>query len=309
MEAVNVYAKERSGGLKPEKPSIDREFLIKKILQTCSLFGVLGLLLIIAFVVGESMPALVEIGPANLFLSTRWSPDVANPSAGSYGILNFIVGTLYTTLGGLLIGAPLGIGTAIFLTQIAPQAISSVLMRSVEIMNGIPSVIMGWLGLTILVPRIADLTGTSGYGVLAASIILAIMIFPTVTSISSDALRSVPVDYKEASIAIGATRWQTIRRVLIPAAKDGVLIAVILGMGRAIGETMAVQMVVGNARQIAFSLTERTSTLTSRIITDMGESTGVFRSALFVQGLVLLAIAMLLIILVRKVSREQRIRQ
>jgi phosphate ABC transporter permease protein PstC len=279
------------------------EKLIKWVLFMSASMSILAVGLIFLFIFKESLPAVRNQG-LNLF-TTDWSPNVASPGEGSYGMLAFLWGTIYTTAIGMLIAAPLGIGTAVFIDQIAPRAISGTISRGIELLAGIPSVIIGWFGLTLLVPRLAAWTGTSGYGVLAASLVLMVMALPTITALSVEALRGVPKEYREASVAMGATRWQTTWRTLMPAARRGIMVAVILGMGRAIGETMAVQMVAGNARQMTYSLTERTSTLTSRIITDIGESTGVFRSALFTMGLVLLVIAMLLIIGVKVISREK----
>ncbi|MHB8780017.1 MAG: phosphate ABC transporter permease subunit PstC [Candidatus Geothermincolia bacterium] len=283
----------------------DREWVIEKTLFIFSMMAVLGIILVIVFIARESIPALREVGPGNIFLSARWDPNVADPSAGQYGILVPVVGTLATTLGALIIGTPLAIGTAIFLAEIAPPRTAKLVTRGVELLAGIPSVVFGWIGLIILVPGLARLTGTQGYGILAASVILGIMIIPTITTIARDALEAVPDEYRQGSAGLGATRWQTIRRVQLPAARNGLLVAVILGMGRAIGETMAVQLVIGNARQFPTSLTSVTSTLTSRIVTDMGESSGAFRSVLFVQGLVLLVIAMLIILLIRRITRTK----
>ena len=283
-----------------------RERVIRFALFAMASISIFSVLLILLFIFKESLPAIRSQGFT--LLTTNWSPNVSDPSAGSYGMLAFLNGTILTTLGGMALGAPLGVGTAVFIIQIAPERIEGILRRGIEMLAGIPSVIIGWFGLTLLVPYIARVTGTSGYGVLAASIVLAVMVLPTVVVLSMEALKSLPHELEEASLAMGATRWQTIRHALLPAARRGILVAVILGMGRAIGETMAVQMVVGNARQLAFSLTERTSTLTSRIITDMGESTGVFRSALFAQGLVLLLLVMLLILGVKLVSRDKKVK-
>ena len=284
----------------------ERELGVKAALFLCASLSVLAVFLIFAFIFSESLPAVTKLGFRNLFVSSRWSPNVSSPEAGHYGMLAFLVGTLLTTAGAMLIGAPLGIGTAVFIDQVAPPRLGTVVRRGVELLAGIPSVVIGWFGLTLLVPFIRKATGTSGYGMLAASLVLVVMALPTITALSAETLRSLPVDLKEASVAMGATRWQSIFRVLMPAARDGLIIAVILGMGRAIGETMAVQMVIGNARQLTFSPTQRTSTLTSRIITDMGESTGIFRSALFAQALVLLLLSMILILAIRAVSRRSR---
>ncbi|MDY6796533.1 MAG: phosphate ABC transporter permease subunit PstC [Actinomycetota bacterium] len=281
--------------------AIGREWIVKKVLFVLAMMTVLGIVLIIFFVAKESVPALTDVGLGNLFSST-WQPKT-----GQYGILVFITGTLATTAGGLILGAPLAIGSAIFLTQMAPRRARSIVTRGVELLAGVPSIVLGWLGFTVMVPWIRDLTNSPGTGVLAASILLGIMIIPTITTIAIDALEAVPKSHQEASLAMGATRWQTIRRVQVPAAKSGLLVAIILGMGRAIGETMAVALVIGPASSFPSSLTSPTHTLTTKILIEMGESTGVQRSALFVMGLVLLLIAMALIITIRLVSRERKV--
>lgn len=279
--------------------AIDREWVIRKTLFILAMMTVLGIALIIFFVARESVPAFREAGPANLFGAT-W-----DPKSGRYGMLVFLTGTLTTTVGGLLLGTPLAIGSALFLTQMAPRRARSIMTRGVELLAGVPSIVLGWLGFTVMVPWIRAATGSTGTGILAASIILAIMVLPTITAISKDALEAVPETYLQASLALGATRWQTIRRILLPAAKPGLLVAVILGMGRAIGETMAVALVIGPASAFPTSLTSPTHTMTTKILIEMGESTGVQRSALFAMGLVLLLLAMLLILLVRLVSRSK----
>ncbi|OFW55508.1 MAG: phosphate ABC transporter permease subunit PstC [Candidatus Solincola sediminis] len=279
-----------------------RERYIKLLLMACASLSFLAILLIFIFILRESMPALTKVGFGNLFTSTDWNPD-----KGSFGILAFLNGTILTTLGGLIIGAPLGVGTAIFLDQVAPKKMATVIRRGIELLAGIPSVVIGWFGLIILVPFIARITNSSGYGIAAASVVLAVMVLPTITALSVETLRSLPIELKEASLAMGATRWQSIRTVLLPAAREGILVAVILGMGRAIGETMAVQMVIGNSRQFTLSLFKPTATLTSRLVTDMGEAPpGVFRSSLFAMALVLLIFAMLLIFSVRMITRKRK---
>jgi len=279
---------------------IDREWVVRKTLFVLSMMTVLGVLLIVFFVAKESMPAFTKAGPANLFSST-W-----DPGSGRYGMLIFITGTLTTTVGGLLLGTPLAIGSALFLSQMAPRRVRSFFTRGVELLAGVPSIVLGWLGFTVMVPWLRTATRSPGTGILAASIILAIMVLPTITAITRDALEAVPRSYLDASMAMGATRWQTVRRVLLPAAKPGILVAVILGMGRAVGETMAVALVIGPATAYPTSLTSPTHTLTTKILMEMGESTGVQRSALFAMGLVLLLLSMALIALVRVVSRGEK---
>jgi phosphate transport system permease protein len=276
-----------------------RERYIKMLLMACASLSFLAILLIFLFIFQESLPALTRIGIPNLF-SAAWNPD-----KGQYGMLPFLVGTLLSTLGGLLIGAPLGIGTAVFLDQVAPTRMGNAIQRGVELLAGIPSVVIGWFGLIILVPFIARITNSAGYGIAAASVVLAVMVLPTITALGAETLSSLPPELKEASVAMGATRWQTIRKVLLPAAKEGLLVAVILGMGRAIGETMAVQMVVGNSATFTLNPFQPTGTLTSNLVTNMGEAVGNFRSALFAQALVLLILSMALIFFIRLITRRK----
>lgn len=279
--------------------TIDREWVVKKILFVLAMMAVLGIVLILVMVTKESIPALTKVGPFNLF-STNW-----NPKTGNYGITVFIVGTLLTTLGGLLIAVPLALGTALFLTQMAPRRTGTFVTRGVEILAGIPSIVIGWIGFTLLVPLLAAITRSAGTGILAASIILGIMSMPTITSIARDALETVPASYKQASIGLGATRWQTIWHVILPAAKPGLLVAVILGMGRAIGETVAVALVIGPASTFPKSLTTPTHTLTTKILMEMGESSGLQRSVLFAMALVLLLLSMAMILAVRMATRKK----
>ncbi len=278
---------------------ITREWMIRKILQVAAMVVVVGLAMVIYFMVSESLPAFTRAGPANLF-SALWEPK-----SGRYGMTVFLVGTLATTAGGLLLGTPLALALALFLKEVAPPRARELFARLIELLAGIPSIVLGWLGFTFLVPILRETTDSSGTGILAASIILAVMVMPTITTISRDALEAVPASFREASLALGATRWQTIKGVLLPSAKHGILAAVILGMGRAVGETMAVAMVIGPASVFPTSLTSPTHTLTTKILMEMGESTGVQRSSLFVMGLVLLFLAMAMVLLVRAVSRSR----
>lgn len=278
------------------------EACVKSIMFVCASVSILAVFLIFIFILKESLPAIRELGFGNLFLSTTY-----NPQTGDYGMLGFIWGTLFTTIGAMVIGAPLAIGTALFLDQVAPPRISVVIRRSIELLAGIPSVVIGWFGLIMLVPFLRNLTGTSGFGVFPAVLVLVVMVLPTITTLSAETLKSLPIELNEASAAMGATRWQTIYKVLLPSARDGLLVAVVLGMGRAIGETMAVQMVIGNSRATTFSLFGTTSTLTTRIVTDMAEApSGAPRASLFAMGIVLLLLSMFLIIIIRLISRERR---
>lgn len=283
---------------RPE-PIITKEWIVRKTLFVLAMMTVLGILLIVLMVTKEAIPAITRLGPFNLF-SANW-----DPATGHYGMLVFIVGTLATTLGAMVIGVPIAIGTALFLTQMAPARVAGFVSRGIELLAGIPSIVIGWLGFTILVPFLVKVTGTGGYGILAASLVLGIMIIPTITTIARDALEAVPIAYKQASIGLGATRWQTIWRVILPAAKPGIIVAVILGMGRAIGETVAVALVIGPASAFPRSLTTPTHTLTTKILTEMGESSGIQRSALFAMALVLLLISMGLIVAITRSTTKR----
>jgi phosphate ABC transporter permease protein PstC len=194
----------------------------------------------------------------------------------------------------LVIGVPFGLACAIFLTEFSSKRLRRIIKPIIELLAGIPSVVYGFMGVVILIPFIRETLGGPGLSVLAASIILGIMILPTIISISIDSLQAVPPAYREGSIALGATRWQTTRMVLIPAARSGIIASIILGMGRAIGETMAVIMIAGNAIDIPHSILDPVRTLTSNIALEMGYASGEHRQALFATGVILFIIIMVL---------------
>ena len=208
-----------------------------------------------------------------------------------------------TTILSVLIGAPLGLLGAIFLAKVAPVWLKNIMRPATDLYVAIPSVVYGYIGLTLLVPYLRDALGaTTGFGVLAASLVLAIMIMPTILSISTDALNAVPKPLEEASLALGATWWQTMVHVIVPAAAPGILTAVVLAMARAIGETMAVQMLIGNTPQIVTSLLSPTATLTSNIVVEMGNTPfgSVWGNALFLMAFVLLLISLAMILVIRR---------
>jgi len=226
-------------------------------------------------------------------------------AAGTWGILPIILGSLIVTLGAVAIGAPLGIACAVFLAEIAPPAVRRALIPSVSALAGVPSVVYGFFALLVIVPWIRGQFGGFGTSVLACWIILSVMILPTIISISTDSVRAVPREYKEGSLAMGATRWQTIRSVLIPAASSGIIASIILGMGRAIGETMAVLLVAGNAIAIPSSIFAPVSTLTATIALEMSYATGAHQQALFAMGVVLFVFILILTGLANLVSRRR----
>lgn len=275
-----------------------REAALRNAFLVCAAMAVAGVALIFVFVGVRGWPVLQDPGLGAFLGGTEWTSTY-----GKFGILPLVNGTLVVTIGALLLGAPLAIGTAVFLSEIASPRMRSIVRPAVEMLAGVPSVVFGFFGLVILRPVVADLTGTMGFGPLTASIILAIMIVPTIATLTEDALRSVAPGIRHASYAMGATTWQTIYKVLLPAAKIGIIDATILGMGRAIGETMAVVMLAGNAPQFFKGLGRPMSTLTSQIVIDMSYASGTHRSALFGLAIILFLISMGLVALVRALSR------
>lgn len=207
------------------------------------------------------------------------------------------------TAGAVILSAPLSIFVAIFLTEIAPKKVAAYLKTAIELLAGIPSVIYGFIGIMVIVPAIRNLLGGSGLGIVTASIVLAIMIMPTITSLSEGALSSVPNKYRYGALALGSTKWEMIYHVVLPAAKRGIISAIILGVGRAIGETMAVLMVVGNVPKIPQSLNEPVATLTSIIALDISYASGLHKQSLFSLGFLLLLLSMSFIIFVRLLYR------
>ncbi|MGQ9673533.1 MAG: phosphate ABC transporter permease subunit PstC [Candidatus Aminicenantales bacterium] len=279
-----------------------RETLIRVSLLVVALSAVSVLLMITFFIFGEGTPIMFRYGFKKFLFSLDWYP-----TEGSYGLLPMIVGSTLVTGGALAIGVPLGLACAVFLTEFSPKKLRRVIKPVIELLAGIPSVVYGFIGVVILVPFIRETLGGPGLSVLAASIILGVMILPTIISISIDSLEAVPPSYREGSIALGATRWQTTRMVMFPAARSGIIASIILGMGRAIGETMAVIMIAGNAIDIPRSLLDPVRTLTSNIALEMGYASGEHREALFATGVILFLIIMVLNTAANLTSRKRRI--
>ncbi|MDD4239183.1 MAG: phosphate ABC transporter permease subunit PstC [Desulfotomaculaceae bacterium] len=277
-----------------------REKIYRVILFASALIALLVIIMIGGFIFGEGMPIFTKYGLDKVLLGSKWQP-----SNHIYGLWPMIIGSIYTTMGALILGVPLGVLTAIFLAEVAPKRLVDLVIRpAIELLAGIPSVVYGLFGMVIIVPAIRALASTipayaedpllsSGYGIIAGSIILSIMILPTIISISEDAIRSVPAEYKEGSLALGATHWQTISKVMLPAASSGIIAAVVLGMGRAIGETMAIIMVAGNAPIVPDSIFSSVRSLTGNIAIEMAYSSGEHTKALFATGIVLFILIMI----------------
>lgn len=262
--------------------------LVEHGLRLIALSSVATLLSIAFFIVREGAPLLYDAGLSNLS-STDW-----RPLSQRYGIGAMIVGSALVTGGALFIGVPLGIACALVLGEMAPRRARLILKPTIEILAGIPSVVYGFMGIAVLLPWIRQNLGGPGASGLAGAVILGVMILPTIIAISLDALRAVPASYREASLAMGATQWQTIWRVVLPAARSGIVAAVILGVGRAVGETMAVVMVTGNAVQIPKTPLDPLRTLTANLALEMAYAAGDHRSALFATAIVLLLAIVLL---------------
>ena len=268
-----------------------KEKALQWIFFACAFLAVVTVILIFVFTTYSALPVFTDIGLADFF-SFTWAP-----SEGHYGIMSLLAGSGLVTVGALAMGVPLGVGTAVYLVEIASKRVRKLISPAVDLLAGIPSIIYGFF--------IAQLTGGLGFGALTAWFVLAIMIVPTITTLTIDALNSIPMGIREASYAMGATKWQTIYKVVLPAAKLGIVDAIVLGMGRAIGETMAVLMVVGNAPVIPDSISSPISTLTSQIALDMSYSSGLHRSALFGMGVVLFIISAALVGIVRLISKKR----
>ena len=255
---------------------------ISKLLFLAATSSTAILALIALFIFKEGVPIMAKSGITHFLFGSEWQP-----LQGQFGIFPFIIGSLWITFGALILGVPFGVSCAVYIAEFAPRRWAKVLKPMIELLAGIPSVVYGFMGVMWLAPIIRIYLGGPGLSILAASCVLAIMILPTIVGVSIDAINAVPKNYKEGSLALGATEWQTVWRVILPAARSGILAGVILGMGRAIGETMAVIMISGNATIIPNSMLDSVRTLTANIAIEMGYAIGEHRQALFATGVVL----------------------
>lgn len=259
-----------------------RERVMKGVFAAAATLSILAVILICIFLFANGIPAIQKIGVFDFLLGQKWKP-----SNDIYGIFPMIVGSVYVTAGAVIIGVPLGILCAVFLAWFCPQKLYRVLKPAVELLAGIPSIVYGFFGLVVIVPILQQLTGTSGKGILTASILLGIMILPTIIGVSESAIRAVPISYYEGSLGLGATHERSVFFAVLPAAKQGILAGVILGVGRAIGETMAVVMIAGNQPVIPNSIFSGVRTLTANIVMEMGYAADLHRQALLGTAVVL----------------------
>ena len=276
-----------------------KEKIMQGVFFLAACISIVSVLLICIFLLANGLPAIKEIGIKNFLLGEIW-----RPSSNEFGILPMIVGSLYVTLGALVIGVPIGIFTAVFMAKFCPPILYKPLKSAINLMAGIPSVVYGFFGLVVLVPFVRNYIGGYGMGVLTASILLGIMILPTIVSVSESAIRAVPNHYYEGGLALGASHERSIFFVVLPATKRGILASVILGLGRAVGETMAVIMVAGNQAILPSSLTSGVRTLTTNIVMEMGYSSGLHRQALIGTAVILFLFVLIVNIIFSLLRKE-----
>jgi phosphate transport system permease protein len=277
-----------------------KEKIVEKLLLLIAFSSIAVLSLITFFIFQQGLPLIWKVGPRAFILGQQWIP-----SKGLFGILPMIVSSFLVTIGALSLGIPLGLACTIFLCEWSPPSVGTILRPAIQLLAAIPSVIYGFWGLIVLVPLVRNYLGGPGLSILSGSVILGFMILPTIISISEDSLKALPPAYKAGGLAMGATHWQTIWRVMIPAARSGIVASIILGMGRAIGETMAMIMILGNAVKMPNSFLDSARTLTTNIGIEMGYASGDHRQALFATGVVLFIIIMLLNSLAIFLSRRR----
>lgn len=276
--------------------------------SVCVVFLIATIVSIVYFVTSKGIATFAVNGVAmsDFFFGTHWAPDSSPPS---FGALPAITGSFLVTLLAALIASPLSIAAALFMTEIVPTFGKRILQPAIELLSGIPSVVYGFIGLTLIVPFLRDHVGGQGIGVGAGALVLSIMILPTITSVAADALANLQRGQREASYALGATRWQTIYRVVLPTVLPALLTGIVLGMARAFGEALAVQMVIGNAPFIPTSLLESASTLTSVITLGMGNTAmgSIQNNALWSMAFVLMLMTFIFIMIIRLLERRNRI--
>ncbi len=292
MQAIDVSAPKsnvRKGGLKKAADLL--EAVMRTLFTVCGFIAVGFVVIITVFLIISGVPAIGEIGIIDFLFGTRWASTAAEPS---FGILPFILTSVFGTFGAILVGVPVGILCAVFAAKYANRKMASLTRGLVGLMSGIPSVVYGLIGMIIVVPAVREIFGLpDGANLFSAMIVLSIMILPSVISVSETALRAVPKEYEEASLALGATKTETVFKVTLPAAKSGILTAVVLGIGRAIGEAMAVMMVAGNVANMP-GIFQSVRFLTTAVASEMSYSSGLQRQALFSIALVLFAFIMLI---------------
>ena len=258
------------------------EKIMKIVFLTAACVSILAVILICVFLFASGVPAIREIGVSDFLLGGSWKPN-----QGLYGVFPMIVGSIYVTAGAVVVGVPIGLLFAVFMARYCPAGLYRILKPAVDLLAGIPSIVYGFFGLMVIVPMVQNMFGGSGKSLLTASVLLGIMILPTIISVAESNIRAVPEQYYEGSLALGATKERSVFRAVLPAAKMGIMAGIILGIGRAIGETMAVVMVCGNQAIMPRGITEGVRTLTANIVLEMGYASGLHREALIATAVVL----------------------
>ena len=263
--------------------------------------SIFAIVLICVFLFANGIPAIGKIGVFKFLLGTKWKPgnDI-------YGILPMILGSLYVTAGAIIIGVPIGLLTAVFLAKFCPKGLYKILKPATELMAGVPSVVYGFFGLVVLVPLVQNIFGVAGNTMLTASVLLGIMILPTIIGVSESAIRAVPDSYYEGSLALGASHERSVFYATLPAARSGILAGVVLGIGRAIGETMAVVMVAGNKARMPQGLLDGVRTMTANIVMEMGYATDLHREALIATAVVLFVFILMINVTFSLLRRKDR---
>lgn len=276
------------------------EKLFKYIFLCCAAFSILAVLLICGFLFANGLPAMKKIGLFDFLFGTKWKP-----SNELFGIFPMIIGSLYVTAGAIIFGVPIGLLTAVFLSKFCPKKLYKLIKPAIDLLAGIPSVVYGFFGLMVIVPIVRQVFGGNGSSILTASILLGMMILPTIINISESSLNAVPQSYYEAARALGATHERSVFLTILPAAKSGIMAGVILGIGRAIGETMAVIMVAGNQARLPTSILKGVRTLTANIVLEMGYATDLHREALIATGVVLFVFILLINICFNLIKKKE----
>ena len=277
------------------------EVLMKIVFLVCACISIAAVAMICIFIFASGVPAIQEIGPIKFLFGTSWKPGQE-----LFGIGPMIIGSIYVTAGAMAIGVPIGILTAVFLARYCPKGLYKIIKPMVNLMAGIPSIIYGFFGMVVIIPIIQNMFGTFGKGILTASILLGMMILPTIINTAEAAIVAVPEIYYEGALALGATKERSIFKTVIPAAKSGVMSGVILGMGRAIGETMAVVMVCGNQAIIPDSILSGARTLTSNIVLEMAYASGLHRDALIGTAVVLFVFILIINLCFSALNRRSK---
>lgn len=278
-----------------------KELLMHILFFLTACVSIFAVVLICVFLFANGIPAIGKIGVFKFLLGTKWKPgnDI-------YGILPMILGSLYVTAGAIIIGVPIGLLTAVFLAKFCPKGLYKILKPATELMAGVPSVVYGFFGLVVLVPLVQNIFGVAGNTMLTASVLLGIMILPTIIGVSESAIRAVPDSYYEGSLALGASHERSVFFATLPAARSGILTGVVLGIGRAIGETMAVVMVAGNKTRMPQGLLDGVRTMTANIVMEMGYATDLHREALIATAVVLFVFILMINVTFSLLRRKDR---